>query len=94
MDLFEREFRAFHDFVESMLKQIKVKPIEIKPGQSFSPLESLANYKNGNLLCTMVNGNEAYNFRISNNNELNSKAKSLDLKLITNKITSFTWEFH
>jgi len=94
LDLFEREFRAFHDFVESMLKQIKVKPIEIKPGQSFSPLESLANYKNGNLLCTMVNGNEAYNFRISNNNELNSKAKSLDLKLITNKITSFTWEFH
>lgn len=93
LELFESEFRAFHDFVESMLKQIKVQPVEIQPGQSFSPLEGLAKYKNGNLLSTMVIGNEALTFRISNINDLNSEAKRLDLKSIPNKITSFKWEF-
>ena len=93
LELFESEFRAFHDFVESMLKQIKVQPLEIHPGQSFSPLEGLAKYKNGNLLSTMVIGNEALTFRISNSNDLNSEAKRLDLKYIQNNITSFNCEF-
>ncbi len=76
-----------------MLKQIKVQPAEILPGQSFSPLEGLTKYKNGDLLSTMVIGNEAITFRISNSNDLNSKAKQLELKSIPNKITSFKWEF-
>lgn len=93
LELFESEFRAFHDFVESMLKQINVQSVEIQPGQAFSPLEGLAKYKNGNLLSTMVIGNEAITFRISNINDLSSEAKRLDLKSIPNKITSFKWEF-
>ena len=93
LELFESEFRAFHDFVESMLKQIKVHPVEIQPGQSFSPLEGLAKYKNGNLVSTMVIGNEALTFRISKINDLNSEAKRSSLKFIPNNITSFKWEF-
>lgn len=93
LELFESEFRAFHDFVESMLKQIKVQPVEIQPRQSFSPLEGIAKYKNGNLLSTMVIGNEAITFRISNINDLNSEAKKISLNSIPNKITSFKWEF-
>ncbi len=93
LDLFESEFRAFHDFVESMLKQIKVQPSEIQPGQSFSPLEGLLKYNNGDLLSTMVIGNEALTFRISKDNDLNSKAKRLELKSIPNRISSFNWEF-
>ncbi len=93
LELFENEFRAFHDFVEGMLKQIKVQPVEIQPGQSFSPLEGLAKYKNGTFLSTMVVGNEAIIYRISNNNEPNSKAKRFDIQKIPNNITSFEWKF-
>ncbi len=93
LDLFESEFKAFHDFVESMLKQIKVQPVDIKPGQSLTPLEGLAKYKNGTLISTMVIGNEALTFRISNNNRINSEAKSLNPKSIPNSITSFNWKF-
>ncbi len=93
LELFESEFRAFHDFVEGMLKQIKVQPVEIQPGQSFEPLEGIAKYKNGRLLSTMIIGNKAITFRISENNEPNSKAKQLNLpKIIQNKITSFNWK--
>ncbi len=93
LELFEKEFRAFHDFVEGMLKQIKVQPVDIQPGQSFQPLEGLAKYKNGALLSTMINGKEAITYRISNDNEPNSEAKRLDIQIIPNNITSFHWEF-
>ncbi len=93
LELFENEFRAFHDFVEEMLKQIKVQHVDIQPGQSFQPLESLANYKNGKLLSTMIIGKEAITFRINNDNDPNSEAKRLDKEKITNNITSFRWEF-
>ena len=93
LELFENEFRAFHDFVEEMLKQIKVQPVDIQPGQSFQPLESLANYKNGKLLSTMIIGKEAITFRINNDNDPNSESKRLDIQKIPNNITSFRWEF-
>jgi hypothetical protein len=77
-----------------MLKQLQVHPVEIQPGISFSPLEDLNKYKNGTLLSTMVIGSEALPFRISDNNDPDSKAKQLDPpKSIPNKITSFKWEF-
>ena len=93
LELFEKEFRAFHDFVEGMLKQIKAQPIDILPGQSFQPLEGLAKYKNGAILSTMINGKEALTLRISNDNEPNSKAKKFVHQYIPNNITSFQWEF-
>jgi len=62
LELFEREFRAFHDFVEGMLKHIKVQPVDIQPGLSFQPLGGLAKYKNGALLSTMIIGKEANRF--------------------------------
>lgn len=93
LELFENEFIAFHDFVEEMLKQIKVHPVDIQPGLSFQPLESLANYKNGKLLSTMIIGKEAITFRINNDNDPNSEAKRLDIQKIPNDITSFRWEF-
>ncbi|KKN46910.1 hypothetical protein LCGC14_0668150 [marine sediment metagenome] len=93
LDFFEKEFRAFHDFVENMLKQIKVQPYEIKPGSSFSPLERLVNYKNGDILSTMIIGNEALIFRMSNENKPDSEAKSLTIQKVRNNITSFKWEF-
>lgn len=93
LELFEKEFRAFHNFVEGMLKQIKVQPLDIQPGQSFQPLERLAKYKNGEILSTMVIGKEATVFRISNENDPNSEAKRFDTQFIPNKITSFRWEF-
>jgi hypothetical protein len=93
LELFEREFKAFHDFVEKMLEQIKIPPAEIKPGISFSPLEDLAKYKNGDLLSIMITGKDSYINRISNINDPNSKGKRLDFQFIPNKITSFRWEF-
>ena len=93
LDLFEKEFKALNDFVENMLKQMKIEPFEIQPGSSFSPLESLAKYKNGEILSTMIIGNEALTFRISNDNEPDSEAKRLTIQKIPNKITSFKWEF-
>jgi len=93
LDLFEKEFRAFQDFVENMLKQIKVQPIEILPKQSFRPLESLTKYKNGELLSTMIIGNKAINYRIGKDNDPNSVAKQPEINEITNTITSFRWEF-
>ena len=93
LELFVNEFRAFHDFVEGMLQQINVKPVDIQPGQSFQPLEGLAKYKNGEILSTMIIGEEAITFRINNNDDPNSEAKRLDILKIPNKITSFGWEF-
>jgi len=93
LDFFDKEFKVFHDFVESMLEQINIQPFEIKPGSSFSPLEKLVNYKNGDILSTMIIGNEAIVFRISNENEPDSEAKSLAIQKLLNKVTSFKWEF-
>jgi hypothetical protein len=76
-----------------MLKQIKVQPVEIQQGLSFSLLEGLAKYKNGTLLSTLIIGNETITFRISIINDPNSKAKRLDPpKSISNNMTSFKWE--
>ncbi|MFX1384216.1 MAG: hypothetical protein ACFFBP_17410 [Promethearchaeota archaeon] len=93
LELFENEFKAFHDFVEGMLQQIKVEPIDILPSQSFQPLEGLAKYKNGVLLSTMINGEEAITFRIDNDNDPNSEAKRFSVQYIPNNVTSFRWEF-
>ena len=56
-------------------------------------MTGLLKYNNGDLLSTMVIGNEALTFRISKDNDLNSKAKRLELKSIPNRISSFNWEF-
>ncbi|MFX1525295.1 MAG: hypothetical protein ACFFCC_17440 [Promethearchaeota archaeon] len=93
LELFENEFRAFYNFVENMLEQLKVKPVEINPSQSLQPLEGLAKYKVGDLLSTMIVGGEAITFRISNNDDPHSKAKPLHIQYIPNNITSFKWEF-
>jgi len=93
LDFFEKEFKAFHDFVEGMLEQIKIQTFEIQQGSSFSPLEKLVNYKNGDILSTMIIGNEAIVFRISNENDPDSEAKGLVIQKFPNTITSFKWEF-
>ena len=93
LELFENEFRAFHDFVEGMLQQINDKSIDIQPGQSFQSLEGLAKYKNGEIISTMIIGKEAITFRISNDNDPNSEAKRFETQSIPNNITSFRWEF-
>ncbi len=60
---------------------------------SFSPLEGLGNYKNGDLLSAMVNAKEAITFRRSNNNDLKSEAKRLEIQTIPNKVIKINWEF-
>ncbi len=93
LELFEEQFKAFHDFVDRMLIQLKIPPEQIQSKQAFEPLEGLSQYKNGELLSTMIIGNEAINFRIGRNNDPNSKAKTLEINKIPNTITSFKWEF-
>ncbi|MBN1214481.1 MAG: hypothetical protein JXA99_03460 [Candidatus Lokiarchaeota archaeon] len=93
LDFFEKEFKAFHDFVEEMLEKIKIQPSEIQPGSSFRPLEHLKNYKNGDIISTMIIGNETIVFRINNENDPDSEAKHLTIQKVPNKVSSFNWKF-
>ena len=93
LDYFTIEFKAFHDFVENMIKSIETNPREFLPAQSLLPLNRLSKYESGELISIMVVGNNATCTRISENNDSKAEAKQLTFFKIPNRVEKIRWDF-